>query len=340
MKAKPWLCAVLLACAGGSRADEGVTDGVDPGPYLSAQLGGGRIDGGNASGNRWMRSRAGEFRFGRPQTSLSGTTGARFDVVYYNEGHPDNNHRDGYALQEVVSVRTAGGRLGAELGIGPYLSMNTTFIDGRHLDDTRWGLLLSAALRIALSEGPDSAHLRIGFNHVAMREVHRSNALMLGFGRQFGASAPDPDTAPGIGATWFGISGGAAVTSMPGTGTGRITVFEASRDLNHGPAHWAGSARLLFEGSDGVRVDRRGLAGQLSYVQQVTPRFSMSAGIGPYVARNRRDDNQTRANLLMSLQAERALSDRTRVFFSFDRVKTFLRRDDRDLFLVGVRKRF
>jgi hypothetical protein len=75
-------------------------------------------------------------------------------------------------------------------------------------------------------------------------------------------------------------------------------------------------------------------------VQQVTPRFSMSAGVGPYVARNRRDDNQTRANLLVSLQAERALSDRTRVFFSFDRVKTFLRRDDRDLFLVGMRKRF
>jgi hypothetical protein len=42
----------------------------------------------------------------------------------------------------------------------------------------------------------------------------------------------------------------------------------------------------------------------------------------------------------VSLEAERALSGRTRVFFSFDRVKTFLRRDDRDLFLAGVRKRF
>jgi hypothetical protein len=334
------MCTLLLVCAGSTHAGDGVIDGVDPGPYLSAQLGGGRIDGGNASGNRWMRSRAGEFRFGRPQTTLPGAAGARLDVVYYNEGHPDNNHRDGFALQEVVSVRTPGGRLGAELGIGPYLSMNTTVIDGRQLDDTRWGLLLSAALRIGLSDGPDSAHLRIGFNHVAMREVHRSNALMLGFGRQFGAAAPDPDITPGIGATWFGVSGGAAVTSMPGTGTGRITVLEASRDLNRGPAHWAGSARLLFEGSDGVRVDRHGLAGQLWYVQQVTPRFSMSAGVGPYVARNRRDDNQTRANLLVSLQAERALSDRTRVFFSFDRVKTFLRRDDRDLFLVGMRKRF
>ena len=332
------MCALLLINAGSGRAED-VTS--DPGPYLSAQLGGGRIDGGNASGNHWMRSRAGEYRFGHPQTALTGSTGARLDVVYYNEGHPDNNHRDGFALQEVLGVRTPGGRLGAEFGIGPYLSMNTTFIGGRHIDDTRWGLLLSAALRIGLSSGADGAHLRIGFNHAAMREVHHSNALMLGFGRQFGATAPDPDTVPGIGATWFSVAAGAAVTSMPGTGTGRITVLEASRDLGRGPAHWAGSARLLFEGSDGVRVDRRGLAGQLWYVQQVTPRFSMSAGIGPYVARNRRDeDGRTRANLLLSLQAERALSDRTRVFFSFDRVKTFLRKDDRDLFLVGLRKRF
>jgi hypothetical protein len=44
--------------------------------------------------------------------------------------------------------------------------------------------------------------------------------------------------------------------------------------------------------------------------------------------------------VLISLQAERALSDATHIFFDFGRVKTFLRMDDRDLFLVGIRKRF
>lgn len=36
----------------------------------------------------------------------------------------------------------------------------------------------------------------------------------------------------------------------------------------------------------------------------------------------------------------RTLSRETQVFFDFGRVKTFLRMDDRDLFLVGIRKRY
>jgi hypothetical protein len=108
----------------------------------------------------------------------------------------------------------------------------------------------------------------------------------------------------------------------------------------------AGELRIgrPLSGGDGSRVDRRGLAAQLRYVQEVTPGFSMSAGIGPYLSRNRReappDHDRTRRNVLISLQAERALSPQTHVFFDFGRVKTFLRMDDRDLFLIGVRKRF
>jgi hypothetical protein len=100
------------------------------------------------------------------------------------------------------------------------------------------------------------------------------------------------------------------------------------------------SGRFLFEGDDGARVDRRGVAAQLWYVQRVTPRFSMSAGIGPYVARNRRDNvDPTSGNLLVSFQAERALTRRTRAFLNFNRVKTFRRTDDRDLFQLGVSMR-
>jgi hypothetical protein len=80
-------------------------------------------------------------------------------------------------------------------------------------------------------------------------------------------------------------------------------------------------------------------------VQQVTPLFTMSAGIGPYVANNRREDlrydnGHVRANLLISFQAERPLSRETRVFINFNRVKTFRETDDRDLFQLGVLKSF
>lgn len=335
MNIDAWICALLLGCAGGVHAG----DTSDRGTYLSAQLGGGRIDGGsNFGGNPWMRSRAGELRIGRP---LSGAANSRLDIVYVNEGHPDNNHRDGYALQW-TGVAGAGGRLSGEFGIGPYFSMNTTVVDGRQLDDPRWGLLLGAALRLRLSGAPDGAHVRLGFNHVRMPGVHNSNSLMVGVGRQFGpvAQARDDGARP----LWLGLSAGAAVTSMPGSATARAAVLDAGSDLNHGQAHWAWSARFLFEGDDGSRVDRRGVAGQLWYVQEVTPGFSMRAGIGPYLTRNRREDPglpvPARRNVLISLQAERALSDRTRLYFDFGRVKTFLRMDDRDLFLIGIRKRF
>jgi hypothetical protein len=333
MKAQACICALLLGWTGGVHA---VEDTI--GTYLSAQLGGGRIDGGNASGNQWMRSRAGELRIGRP---LSSAADNRADVVYYNEGHPDNNHRDGYALQW-TRVWRDGQQWSGEFGIGPYFSMNTTKIAGRQLDDPRWGLLLSAALRMRLSGAPPGTVLRLGFNHAQMPGAHRSDALMLGVARQFGpvAQAPSETSHP----LWFGVSAGTAVTSMPGTNTGRSAIVDIGRDIGDGAAHWAWSARYLFEGDDGSRVDRRGVTGQLWYVQEVTPGFSMRAGIGPYLTRNWREapgqPGPVRRNVLISLEAERALSSQTRIFFDFGRVKTFLRMDDRDLFLVGLRKGF
>jgi hypothetical protein len=321
--------------AGATAADDG------NGAYISLVYGSGRIRGGNASGDRWMHGHTFEVRAGRREATLFGA--GRIDFVYYNEGHPVNNHRDGFALQW-LAVRRLGSRLTGELGIAPYLSMNTTVLDGRQLDDAHWGLLLSAALHVPLDElfgdlAPGT-HLRLGFNQVLMREVHRSSALMLGIGRAFGTAVPDPGTEPAGGPWWFGVSAGNSNTNMAGTDSAHAAVLEARKYLGPRLEHWALSGKVLFEGDDGARVDRRGLAGQLWYVQQVTPRFSMSAGAGPYAAQNRREDNFYRLNLLVSFQAERALSRQTRAFINFNRVKTFRQTDDRDLFQLGLLKRF
>jgi hypothetical protein len=342
------LTALLLACAGIARAQTAPTDVTeapdDHGAYLSLVFGNGRIHGGNAEGNRWMRGRTFEVRAGRQQRTLFGaplpdSLSERIDFVHYNEGHPDNNHRDGFALQWLM-VRQLGARSAIELGVGPYLSMNTTVIDGRQVDDANVGALFSLGLRMPLGDLPAGTHLRIGYNHVQMRNVHRSDALMIGIGRQFGRAEPDPASDPANGDTWFGASAGNSITNMAGTNGARAAVLEARRYLGPRLEHWAVSTKFLFEGDDGARVDRRGLAGQLWYVQTVTPRFAMSAGLGPYVARNRRDDNVTHANLLISFQAEQALSRHLRAFVNFNRVKTFRDTDDRDLFQLGVLTRF
>ena len=325
MTAKTCMAAVLLVHAALAQAD--ATDPDDRGAYLSLAFGNGRIYGGNAAGYQWMRGRTFEVRAGREQDAM------RIDFVHYNEGHPDNNHRDGFALQWLAAHRFSHAWTG-ELGAGPYLSMNTTAINGRQIDDARLGVLLSAGLRLTVP-GPPGTHLRLGYNHVAMRHVHRSDALVLGVGRQFGPAEPAPDVVPD-GHLWIGGTFGTSITNMSGTHGAHAGVIEARRYADR----WGIGTKFLFEGDDGARVDRRGAAAQLWYEQPVTPRFSMSAGLGPYFAANRRDGNRTATNLLISFQAERALSARTRAIVNFNRIKTFRKTNDRDLFQVGLLRRF
>lgn len=338
------LLPLLLCCAGPAPAAAPAApadtdrDPADHGAYLSLAFGDGRITGGNASGEQWMRGRSFEARIGRQEQFFFGT--GRIDFIHYNEGHPDNNHRDGFAL-EWTAVHAFGACFTGEFGLGPYLSMNTTVIDGRQLDDANLGLLVSAALRYDLPWGPTGTHLRLAYNHVHNSSVHGSDALMLGIGRQFGPVTPDLATDPVQLPLWLGGSVGHSITNMPGTHGATSAILEAKRYLDGSLEHWAASAKVLFEGDDRVRVDRRGVAGQLWYLQQVRPLFAMSAGIGPYVAGNRREDvrydnGHIRGNLLITLQAERALSRKTRVFLNFNRVKTFRETDDRDLFQLGL----
>jgi len=342
------LLPLLLGCAGPALADAqpDIQADTDHGAYLSIGFGNGRIHGGNASGEQWMRGRTFEARVGRQEELPFGT--GRIDFVHYNEGHPDNNHRDGFALQ-ALAVHAFDARLTGELGLGPYLSMNTTVIDGRQLDDAHLGLLVSAALRYALPWAQPGTHLRLGYNHVQMTHVHRSDALMLGVGRQFGPATQDPATDPVKTPLWLGGSVGRSITNMSGTRGATSGTLEARRYLDGDFKHWAASAKFLFEGDDQVRVDRRGVAAQLWYVQQVTPWFAMSAGAGPYAAMNRREDihshdadpsGHIRGNLLITLQAEHTLSRGTRVFINFNRVKTLRETDDRDLFQIGILKAF
>ena len=342
MKLHIYIGVLLLGCSGALQAQAAprtqAAGGDDPGAYLALEFGNGRMHGDNDVGTRWMGWRAFEARAGREEANPFGP--GRIDFVHYNEGHPENNHRDGFALQW-VAVRPLFSRLEGEFGLGPYLSMNTTIVDGQQIDDSNWGVLLSAALRVPLDMLPEGTHLRIGLNHTLMRDAHRSTAFLLGIGRQFGPARPRPDTEPAAGPWWLGGSIGRSITNLSDTEGANAGTLEARHYLDGRFAHWAVSAKLIWEGDDGRRVDRDGIAGQVWYVQQVTPRFAMSAGIGPYIARNDRDeDGKTRGNLLISFQAERALSRATRVFVNFNRVKTFRQTNDRDLFQLGLLKRF
>jgi hypothetical protein len=336
MKARLLLSALLVLAAPGVRAQ--LIDGDQRGAYLSSQLGNGFIEGPNAAGYRHMRWRAFEVRAGRDlnpriagQDSLEGKATTRIDFVYYNEGHPDNNHRDGFAFQFTWAQRF-GDTLAAELSAGPYTSMNTTTIDGVQMDQARRGMLYSAALRYSLDRWVRGAHLRLGYNHVAIRSVFHSDALMIGIGRHFTDVPPFPETDLARSRLWLGPSYGRSYTSQSGTQDANGAMVQAKQ---YG-GKWALSFTGVFEGDDRTRVDRRGMAAQFWFVQPLTPAWSAQAGIGPYFAENRREGNRTGTHGLITLQFERNLSDTTKAFFAFHRVKTFRESNDRDLFHLGL----
>jgi hypothetical protein len=333
--------SLLLATTCAAHAQTSPSD--NRGAYLSAQRGNGRIYGGNTSESdyRLMRWRTGELRVGRDlnpalvgeESVDNANATARIDFVYYNEGHPDNNHRDGFALQATYA-RRLGSALTAELSIGPYSSMNTTTVDGVQINDASRGILYTAALRYSLDRWARGAHLRLGFNHVWMREF-KSNAVMLGIGRHFTDAPPFRDSDI-VRPLWIAASYGTSQTTQAGRQAARSGTLE----VKHYGGKWALSLKAVQEGDDQVVVDRRGVAAQFWFVQPITEAWQISAGAGPYVAKNRRDNDSTGVHGLITVQFERNMGEKTKAFFAFSRVKSYQQANDRDVFHLGVTRAF
>ncbi len=290
-----------------------------------------------------MKWRALSVRFGKDiHPSIFGATSIfsdrekiRADFVHYNEGHPDNNHRDGFGIQLVYS-HALHHNVTAEFGVGPYLSMNTTEIAGVQVNDSNLGALLSLALRINLDQYSQGLHMRIALNHVAMRDVHSSNAILVGLGKYFSEMPAYPAASTHGHPIWIGLAAGRSNTNQLGTDSTSSFSLEAKQ--YRGP--WAGSIAAIVEGDDGSRVDRRGIAAQGWFVQPLTEKWTVSAGVGPYVAQNERGSGNTRVLGLLTLQAERSVFKSMKVFANFSRVKTFAEKNDRDLFRIGLMKQF
>lgn len=311
------------------------------GAYVSGVLGDGAAYGGNTSGDRGMKWKGLELRFGKDidpavfgAVSLFSAMGKiRVDFVYYNEGHPDNNHRDGFSTQLVYSNALRNG-LSAEVGIGPYLSMNTTEIGGVQINDSNLGALFSLALWIALDQYSQGLYLRVALNHVAIRDVHSSNALLVGIGKYFREVPAHAEPGSSRNPLWIGAAAGNSVTNQAGT-DGALGFSLEARQYR---GSWAASIAAIVEGDDGSRVDQRGIAAQGWFVQPLTGKWAVSAGVGPYVAKNERESGHPRLLGLFTLQADRSISKTMKVFASFSRVITFRERNDRDLFRIGVMK--
>ena len=251
-------------------------------------------------------------------------------LAYMNEGHPLNHHRDGFAA--LGSFRwPVGSRLALEFSAGPYFSMDTTHVDGQPRNDKRWGVRASAAVRYYVV--PKRFFLKVQYNHVQMIGGFNSDAVLFGIGSDFGG---DPGPALSDGKTQVGVWAGTSQTNRPQVPIEKGYMVEVKRPLGNA---WAYSASFVYEGNNGV-AGRRGVAAQFWYVAPIKSKWTLSAGVGPYLSRDRNDGSgRTRLNALLSAQVAYQVTNDWAASLRFNRVATGNDKDQ-DMFMVGVARNF
>jgi hypothetical protein len=281
-----------------------------------------------------MQWRAFEIRIGQAISDA-----IRIDVVHDNEGHPLNHHRDGFATQATLVLRPSD-NLRVEGSVGPYGSFDTTTDrNGIQHDDKRIGILAGAAILYYLNWIEPGLHLRVGYNHVEVLGAQRSDAVLFGVGMDFGESGQElvlkrPSEDP----IQLLVSFGGFKTNRDGTDTAYGGRIELRKYLGERIAF---SLSWLEEGRDQL-VDRHGAAGQLWAVFPISETWSVSAGAGPYLARNAKGSDRWGLNGIISLELQHELGPENSGWSVFVRFNRIVSNDDtdRDMGEVGVGKKW
>ncbi|MFL5815914.1 MAG: hypothetical protein ACJ763_20265 [Bdellovibrionia bacterium] len=299
------------------------------GGHAYAVFGGGRASEGGS-----LQNRALELEFG---TNISSRF--RVDVAHINEGHPINNHRDGFAAKAIY-VMPINEKARIELGGGPYISMNTTTPNGRTIndqkDEKRLGVVGTAAVLYRLTQS--GLYARAQLNHVNMPGGPSTNAILVGLGKDFNgpelaSDFENFDTKKLQAAGWIGKTK-TNRANAGGTMTGGQ--IEVSKEMSPSLAY---SVSLVDEGN-GPKVNRKGVATQAWYIKPVEDGLSFRAGVGPYLAENHvPDDHHVSTNAMVSLVVEKKIGKQTSISGRFNRVMSTNNRDE-DMFMIGLRRDF
>ncbi|MDG0818222.1 hypothetical protein [Bdellovibrio svalbardensis] len=310
--------------------------GREGGAYSSATFGNGSAYGPSITGENSMQWKTFEVRFGKEWERSQDGAELRFDAFHFNEGHPENNHRDGFGFQ-AVARKDINSIVSAEAGVGPYFSMNTTIIDSVEYDDPRLGAMVTMAILANMDRLSPGLHMRFAVNHVTMPGAASSNAFLVGIGKDF-----DPVYSRGradsyADSTWYGVMVGDSKTNHGGTAAAVGTAIEVKKYFE---PQWATSISAIVEGDDKSRVDRNGVAVQGWFVQPLNDKWSASAGVGPYVAVNRRDSGEPELDGLITIQVERSIGKNWKIYANFNRIASFKKNNDRDMGRIGISRQF
>jgi hypothetical protein len=134
---------------------------------------------------------------------------------------------------------------------------------------------------------------------------------------------------------WLGVAAVKSKTNHGGTQTAYGFSVEAKRYYGQ----WAASIIGIVEGDDEVRLDRNGIGVQGWFVQPLNGKWTASAGVGPYLARNKRGSGDAQAYGIFTIQLDRTIGKTWKAFASFSRTTDFSGQNDRDLIRAGIMAR-
>ena len=258
-----------------------------------------------------------------------------YSIGYLNEGHVQDHHRDGIGAQLWAGWNPAS-KWSIKAGVGPYIYFDTAAKPGgRVADDHGVGVIASVSTSYQLTRRWD---VQLRANRVmTSRSVDLTTALV-GVGYTF--DAPAAADSRGGASSWRSDSARPNELSLL-AGQTYVNNFESETatafqiDYRRNLArNFEWTAGVLREGAPGP-LNRTGVLSQLWAVRPFwNDRATIGIGLGPYLAKDSKDDDRTRLSAAASFSASVMISNNVLVRATWNRIATQYDRDT-DVVLLG-----
>ena len=268
-------------------------------------------------------------------------------IVWLNEGHMPDHHRDGPLVQVWGRFPLAQRRFVVALGVGPYRYFDTEAAQqGLGYSNTHgWGVVYSARATWYSSQRW-TANLQL--NHVQVASGPSTTAIMLGLGYQLDS----PDTP---GPRDFALPRTHKVTNNEVTLLAGTTIlnsldsqssFSQAIEYRRGLTNYLDATLGYLHEGNSETLRRDGITAQLWLTRAFfDDRLTLGVGAGAYAAIQHGDSNQNHGtgdgilSGLVSMSASFRMTQSWSARVTWNRVVTRYSRDT-DMFLAGIGYRF
>ena len=256
-----------------------------------------------------------------------------YSLVYVNEGHFPDHHRDGVGAQLWIGGDLTQ-RWSIKLGVGPYLYFDTArkLTPAGYADDHGVGVIASLATTWQFGK---HWGMQLRANRILTKSSIDTTSLVLGLGYQFDAAV-----LPSSQAGWAPAARRNEITAYVGrtyvNNFHSETAFAQNIEYRRTLApHFDWTLAVMNEGDPGP-LKRFGLMSELWFTRNVLrDRMTLGFGIGPYWSVDRRDNDRSRLAGILSITAAYHLSSAWMARLTWHRVATDHDLDT-DVFLLGA----